>query len=207
MANDKMDILNKTLLGLESELESFGKTKDALSTAHNELSTAREELISRTKELQEKWIKEQAKWATTTKNQQTEWMKLIQEQQENAGKLVKTNEDSIVITKSVTVQAQRLAESLIPLAKAIEGVNFPLRLDKIDMAVSTQASTTASIQGAVERGFGNLHSSMESVNKNVVEASNTLNSKMDEARKLNITMIVLLVINLLVGLTAIFYKH
>jgi|GEM_PF-4162276 len=114
---------------------------------------------------------------------------------------------AIVAVEDVTKQTANLSKTLIPLAKAIEGVNFPLRLDKIDMAVSTQASTTSSLQVTVERGMSNLNASLVTVNNNFVEACNSLNVKAIEARKLSITILVLLVINLLVGLAAIFYKH
>ena len=114
---------------------------------------------------------------------------------------------AIAAVTDVTNQTVSLSKTLVPLAKAIEGVNFPLRLDKIDMAVSTQASTTASLQVTFERGMSTLNASLATVNNNLVEACNSLNVKATEARKLNIFMTILLVINLLVGLAAIFYKH
>jgi hypothetical protein len=132
MADQQQDILSQALLELQDELATFGKVQHALKNAHEQLTKAEQE-----------------------------WDKLTKEQQQTALELVGATNAAISATHAVTSQAESLTGALIPLARAIENVNFPLRLDKIDMAVSTQASTMASFQGTTERGFTDLRAEME----------------------------------------------
>lgn len=132
MAEQDQDILSKALLELQDELVTFVKVQDALKIAHNKLTEAEQE-----------------------------WGKLTKEQQQTALELVAATKNAIAATHTVTSQAESLAGALIPLAKAIENVNFPVRLDKIDLAVSTQASMMSAFKGNTEHAFNDLHSTME----------------------------------------------
>ncbi|MEI7482812.1 MAG: hypothetical protein WCK75_10750 [Elusimicrobiota bacterium] len=124
MPEKQQDVLTLALIDLEKELTSFGSLQNALKDAHQQLTEAEQ------------------KWASLTK-----------EQQKTALDLVDATKKAIANTNQVTAQTESLTGALIPLAKAIEQVNFPLRLDKIDLGVSTQASTMAAFQGAIDRGF------------------------------------------------------
>jgi len=136
MAEQKQDILSQTLLRLELELDTFGTVQSSLKEAHEKLEDAKKE-----------------------------WDQLTKEQQQSALKLVDATQSAISTTNEVTTQAKSLTGALLPLAKAIENVNFPLRLDKIDMAVSTQASTLATFQGTTERGLNDLRVEIEAAKK------------------------------------------
>ncbi len=136
MPEQKQDILSQTLLRLEQELETFGNVQRSLKDAYDKLEQAKQE-----------------------------WDRLTKEQQQSALKLVDATQSAIDTTKEVSSQAKALTGALLPLAKAIENVNFPLRLDKIDMAASTQASTVATFQGTTERSFNDLRVEMEASKK------------------------------------------
>ena len=180
MPDNQQDMLSQSLQRLENELTLFG-------TVQNALKEAREKLI----------------------NAEKEWDRLTKEQQQSALQLVSATKSAINATNVVTSQSKELAESLIPLAKAIETVNFPMRLDKIDMAVSTQASTLASFQGVFERGFRDLHVEMEKGGKCVSDGFNSVNTAMGKASKRGIMITVLLVINtvIVIGLAVLFYTR
>lgn len=136
MPEQKQDILTQSLLKLENELNTFGTIQSSLKEAHEKLEHAKKE------------------WDTLTK-----------EQQQSALRLVGATQSAIDTTNQVTVQAESITKALIPLAKAIENVNFPLRLDKIDMAVSTQASTMGTFQRTLETGIGDLRAEMVEAKK------------------------------------------
>jgi hypothetical protein len=159
MPDQQQDILTQALLKLQGELATFGKVQHALKTAHEQLTKAEQE-----------------------------WDKLTREQQQTAVELVGATKDAIAATHAVTTQAESLTGALIPLAKAIENVNFPVRLDKIDLAVSTQASTMASFQGTTDRGFSDLRAELE------------------KSGKRDVAMMALLIINasVLLGLAVLF---
>lgn len=127
MTADSQDVLTQALTKLQGELEQFDGVQKALKGAHQRLVEAEQE-----------------------------WGALTAEQQRTAAELVKMTKAAIEATQAVTGQASALTSALIPLAKAVENVNFPLRLDKIDMAVTTQASTLASFQSAADRRFDEL---------------------------------------------------
>ncbi len=124
MPEEPQDVLTNSLLKLEEELTSFGTIQNALVNARKDLQKAEQE-----------------------------WERLTKEQQQSALTLVSATKSAIETTNLVVDQTKTLAASLIPLAKAIETVNFPLRLDKIDMGLSTQVSTLTSLQGKIEREF------------------------------------------------------
>ncbi len=105
---------------------------------------------------------------------------------------------AIVAVEAVTDQTVALSKALIPLAKAIEGVNFPLRLDKIDMAVSTQASTLATFQGTTERGINDLNNEVKRNGKSVLDGFASMGTAMGEASKRDLIIIGLLIFNALI---------
>lgn len=218
MADSNQDLLSEALIDLQNELKTFGKIGDALEGAHKKLTAAEKEWERLTVVQQEnadnaqkKWAKaaqdQQKEWSIVSKSQQDEWIKLSQEQQEKATKLVKATEDAIIVTKSVTVQTQRLTESILPLAKAIENVNFPLRLDKIDLAVSSQLSSLSSLQGTTERGFGDLRGKIEYSSKAMDEGFALVGNQMMDAKKKAGLITILLAVNsaVLIVIAIMFY--
>lgn len=169
MADNQQDILSQTLMRLEKELTSFGTIQNVLKEASEKLMHA-----------------------------EKEWEKLTREQQQSAIELVNATKSAINATDVVTTQTKELADSLIPLAKAIETVNFPLRLDKIDMAAATQASTLASLQGVTERGFSDNRGALQNIEKGVTDGFCALSSAMTAASKRDTIISILLGINLAV---------
>jgi len=127
MKADSQDVLTEALTQLQSELEQFDGVQKALKGAHERLMDA-----------------------------EKEWRSLTVEQQLTAADLVQATKAAIEATQAVTGQASALTAALIPLAKAVENVNFPLRLDKIDLAVTTHSSSLASFQTASNRRFDDL---------------------------------------------------
>lgn len=127
MTADSQDVLTQALTKLQGELELFDGVQKALKGAHQRLVEA-----------------------------EKEWGALTTEQQRTAGELVQMTKAAIEATQAVTGQASALTSALIPLAKAVENVNFPLRLDKLDMAVTTQASTLSSFQAETNRRFDEI---------------------------------------------------
>jgi len=168
MVEQEQNILSLSLIKLQEELTTFSEVHGALKGAHEELIKAEQE-----------------------------WKQLTEEQQQTASQLVGATENAIVATNAVTVQAETMAGALIPLAKAIENVNFPLRLDKIDMAVSTQASTLAAVQGTTERHFNGLHDRIGKNDENMSSGFAVAKKTAEAARKMNIIIILLLILNLL----------
>ena len=124
---EKQDILTKALVQLQGELEQFEGVQKALKSAYQRLFEA-----------------------------EKEWGSMTADQQRTAADLVQATKAAIKATLVVTGQASALTTALVPLAKAVENVNFPLRLDKIDMAVTTQSSALASFQAAADRRFDEL---------------------------------------------------
>lgn len=127
MTADSQDVLTQALTKLQAELEQFDGVQKALEGAHQLLVEAEKELGARTAE-----------------------------QQRTAAELVKMTRAAIEATQAVTGQASALTSALIPLAKAVENVNFPLRLDKLDMAVTTQSSALSSFQAEANRRFDEI---------------------------------------------------
>lgn len=171
MPEQEQNILSESLLRLEEELTSFGAVQMALKNAHEQLIKAKKE-----------------------------WNRLTKEQQQTAEELVGNTKDAIAATHAVTAQAGKLANALLPLAKAIESVNFPMRLDKVDMAVSTQASLLSSLQGTTERGLSVIHERIGKVDEAVAEGAAAAKVSADTAGKRHTTAIILLIVNLLFAL-------
>ncbi len=124
MTTDSQDELTKALTHLQSELEQFDGMQKALKGAKQQLEEAA-----------------------------AEWGSLTLEQQRTAADLIKATKTAIEATEAVTEQASELTAALLPLAKAVENVDFPRRLDKIDMAVTTQSSALMSFQATADRRF------------------------------------------------------
>lgn len=127
MTTDSQNVLTQALTKLQDELEQFDGVQKALKGAHQRLVEA-----------------------------EKEWGALTAEQQRTATELVKMTQSAIEATQAVTGQASALTSALIPLAKAVENVNFPLRLDKLDMAVTTQSSALSSFQAEANRRFDEI---------------------------------------------------
>lgn len=168
MPEQDQDILSKSLLRLQEELTSFGKVHGALKTAHEELIKA-----------------------------ELEWKDLTVKQQLTAQDLVGATKAAIAATHAVTLQAETLAGALLPLAKAIENVNFPLRLDKIDMAVSTQASMVSSLQATTERNLTNLQDRIAKADDTMSHGFAAMKASADIAGKKHKTIIELLILTML----------
>jgi len=168
MPEEPQDILTNSLLRLEEELTSFGKFQNALVNARDDLKKAGQE-----------------------------WTKLTKEQQQSALTLVNATKTAIETTNLVVSQTKQLTESLIPLAKAIETVNFPLRLDKIDMGVSTQASTLSSFQTKTERGLNEVQNEMKHQDTLLSQGFASIQAETDASKKRDWLVIGLLALNTL----------
>ncbi|MEI6166994.1 MAG: hypothetical protein WCS52_07345 [bacterium] len=180
MADEHKDVFSQALINLEQELAAFGSVQKALKGAHDELIKAEEE-----------------------------WAQLTKEQQQTAVELVSSTKDAIAATHAVTSQTEALAGALIPLAKAIEQVNFPMRLDKIDLGISTQASTMATFQGAIDRGFSSVCAEVDKNGKTMADGFTAVSESQVAARKRDVMMTALLVINTLIltGLGVFYFIH
>jgi hypothetical protein len=162
MPEQEQDILTQSLLKLEEELGAFGAVHHKLKEAHDQLSQA-----------------------------EIEWQRLTKEQQQTALELVGATKHAIAATHAVTAQAETLAGALLPLAKAIENVNFPMRLDKVDMAVSTQALAISSLQATSERGFAGI-------NDRLGRADERLSALMTAAKTRHRVVVGLVILNLII---------
>jgi hypothetical protein len=160
MTDKQQDTLIENLSKLQEELDSFGKVRDVLKDANEHLTNAMQE-----------------------------WDKLTKEQQQTTLELAEATKGAITGLNSATSKTELLIDILHPLAKAIHDVNFPGRLDKIDMAVSTQTLTMVSFQEVTGRSF------------------TVLQSKMEKGRKRDRIITILLSINIafLTGSAALFY--
>jgi len=137
------------------------------------------------------------------------WTALTLEQQQTGQKLIDATNSAIAATQKVTVQAEAMTSALIPMAKAIEQVNFPLRLDKIDLGISTQASTMATFQGAIDRGFNGVKDELTGMRENATKEFGAVKSAQVDSRKMQIFIIVLLLFNLAAvgSLVAFFFRR
>jgi hypothetical protein len=133
MSDNEQDSLSRALLRLEQELMLFGTVRNALKEAHEKLTTAGQE-----------------------------WEKVSREQQQSVSDLVNASQVALHAANVATAQTKALTEVVMPLAKAIDAVNFPLRLDKIDMVCATQASTLSALQGNADRNFTGLRGEIQS---------------------------------------------
>lgn len=145
MTADSQDVLTQALTKLQGELEQFDGVQKALKGAHQRLVEA-----------------------------EKEWGALTAEQQRTAAELVKMTRAAIEATQAVTGQASALTSALVPLAKAVENVNFPLRLDKIDMAVTTQASSLSSFQAEANRRFDEIKRTDERMDAAIASTRRTV---------------------------------
>jgi hypothetical protein len=177
MAEQEQNLLSQSLLKLEEELTSFGEVHQALKAAHEQLIKA-----------------------------EHEWDRLTKEQQQTALELVGNTKAAIAATHAVTAQAETLARALLPLAKAIESVNFPMRLDKVDMAVSTQALALSSLQGTTERGFNDINGRIGKVDEFMLGITGAVAAFRAAAAERHSKVVTLLIMNLLViaGVVAFF---
>lgn len=127
MTAGSQEVLTQALAKLQSELEQFDGIQKALKKAEQRLVEADQE-----------------------------WRKNTAEQQRAVTDLARMTKTAIEGSQVATQQSSKLASSLIQLAKAIENVNFPMRLDKIDIAVTTQFSSITSFQSEANRRFDEI---------------------------------------------------
>lgn len=174
------DQLTEALERLKQELSAFGDVQEALKTAHDKLTRAEQE-----------------------------WENLTKEQQATAKELVAATKEAIAATKAVTDNSGKLTDALVPLAEAINEVNFPLRLDKIDLAVATQASHSAkllneigSVDENVAEGFSKVDANALATKKLILEAI----AKQRRTTQITFTFTLLLLLVMTVVLAAIILK-
>jgi hypothetical protein len=128
------------------------------------------------------------------------------EQEKTTTQLCDATMAAIAAAEFVTSQTQSLAEGLIPLAKAIQDVNFPLRLSEMHLAVLTQASKTAALQRDIERGVHELRADIERAQEKLADDLDKVSASIEKLGKRENTVRVLCFINtaMLVGVGALF---
>lgn len=161
------DYLKKSLVDFQSELENFKGIQETLNQA-------RENLISA----------------------EHSWNESTAENKQSIKNVIEIVSSSIESNLIVTEKLGSLCEALGPLVKSIEAVNFPLRLDKIDMASSTQAATLVSIQSLVINEFREIadesHSNSESIADGFALIDST-NERIDKRSRLIVYLLVITV--------------
>lgn len=143
------DLLAESLLKLEEELSSLGAVQQALNSAREKIESAHEQYKLATEKL-EGTEQEIRTWAAGQKQIVTELMQRVEQT---------ASEMSDAIT-----QLDSASNSLVSLGKAIQDVNFPQRLDKIDFAVSSQSSQLSmmtAFQADVAKKLADLHADQQ----------------------------------------------
>ena len=152
------DYLKKSLVDFQAELETFKGLQETLNDA-------RENLI----------------------NAERSWSSSTAANKKSIKDIIDIVSGSIESNENVTKSLDSLCKSLGPLVKSIEAVNFPLRLDKIDIAVSTHASTLSSVHTLVTHEFRML-SEANKLNseaiKNGFDSVNSINNSLNLVKNL-----------------------
>ena len=160
------DYLKKSLVDFQNELETF----KGLQLTLNE---AKENLIG----AERSWNESSAENKKSIKN------------------IIEIVSGSVASAEIVNKSLANLCESLDPLVKSIEAVNFPIRLDKIDMAVSTQASTLASVHALQIHEFRKLSEENHLNSNSISDGFFLVNSKIDK-RSLFIVFLLVIIVGL-----------
>ena len=132
--SDEQDVLKKSLIELQAELESLSEIKDSFEKARTNLVEAK-----------------------------STWNAALVDNKTSIIELIRVAMNTTELADKTIKKIDKLCDSLDPIAKSIESINFPLRLDKIDMAISTQASTIASMQVHVEKEFSAISKNSETI--------------------------------------------
>jgi hypothetical protein len=154
--------LDTALLELQEELTKFKNLQPKLDDVRKEA----EELIAQCKSCVAAAEKEsRSKIQTAVKEVSEEYGSLSQRNREQFDKLeeswsreialaekaVSSTEKMLNQSKAVSVEISSLATRVHSLATSIAEVNFPLRLDKIDVSVASVVSTVQSLQSCIDR--------------------------------------------------------
>ena len=79
-----------------------------------------------------------------------------------------------------------------------------MRLDKIDLGISTQASTMASFHGTIDRGFSGLSTKVSEMGDTVAESFGVLATAQKASKKRDVVMIVLMIVNVVAVIGILF---
>lgn len=145
----EQDALAKSLLELEEQLSSLGTVQQVLAKAQEGCELATQKLT----EAEQSW----ESWTA--------------EQKQLIGELVRVTAQSVTSVHTVTEQLESVGSSLLSLGNAIQRVDFPQRLDKIDLAVSSQLALMTALQAEIERKHLNLLAEIEQGRSNMVADS------------------------------------
>lgn len=171
------DYLKKSLVDLQAELETFKGLQETLNDA-------RENLI----------------------NAERSWSESTAANKKSIKDIIEIVSGSIASNENVTKSLAGLCKTLVPLVKSIEDVNFPLRLDKIDIAVSTHASTLSSVHTLVTHEFRMLAEKNELNLDSIEDEFDSVNASVKSISSRLRLMLSLLVVNLGLVASIVFYS-
>ena len=171
------DYLKKSLVDFQAELENFKGVQETLNDA-------RENLI----------------------NAERSWSESTAENKQSIKDIIDIVSGSIESNEKVTKSLAGLCKSLGPLVKSIEDVNFPLRLDKIDIAVSTHASTLSTVHTLVTHEFRMLTEKNELNLVSIEDEFDSVNTSVQSINNRLRFMFNLLIVNLGLVASIVFYS-
>ena len=124
-------------------------------------------------------------------NLQENLSSFIQEQN-NASKMIAKD------AKNLSESSTKLVSSVDDLLKKIDGIDFPNRLDKLDMAVSSLNTGIQNIQGRLDKTETNINKNLDNkislLEKDIASSSNAkisnLQEKLENNHKISILLLV-----------------
>jgi uncharacterized coiled-coil DUF342 family protein len=115
------------------------------------------------------------------------------QEQNNASKAIAKD------AKNLSESSTKLVSSVDDLLKKIDGIDFPNRLDKLDMAVSSLNTGIQNIQGRLDKTETNINKNLDNkislLEKDIVSSSdakiNNLQEKLEVNYKISILLLVI----------------
>lgn len=147
---------NEALVQLQEELKKFKSTKNLLDDKQKELNALCE------------------KWKKSEKNNQ-----------DNVEKLTEIVQASTDLISQQGELFEKLGSRLQTLAKSVEDVNFPSRLDRLDNSISSSTIATQEAQQAVNKLQDNLER-IESTQENIKDKA----EKTRKAMRTNLALLI-----------------
>jgi len=220
----KTSELNKALIELQEELTTLKSLSDYISDVKNSAANAIEgsaKTLTDVKLLLEKFtqanqiifsesstkLKESSdelinKSSDTFSSAETLFDKNINDLQVNLSSFIQEQNDA---SKAIAKDAKNLSESSAKLInsvgdllKKIDGIDFPNRLDKLDMAVGSLNTGIQNIQGRLDKTETNINKNLDNkislLEKDIASSSdakiNNLQEKLESNHKISIFLIV-----------------
>lgn len=157
--------IKKELIELEEELLKFKK----LSEQINDVKNFSKETIESVGDMQKK-VNQHLEMVVNYYEKYLLQTKTIFE--EDVGELINSNNEIITDQKSILEQTRNIIENNIELIKKMEKIDFPSRLDKIDVSVSS-----------INQGNLNILMKLENMEKSIKEDLLKKNKKIFEKLK------------------------